>query len=165
MLASLASVSISVTNVLAVETSERLVHRALMARMAEALEATLHPDATSCSRAAAEKNLIRNTVCPLTCRLARRPIARTVDVWSVRPRNGRCLRRSQGRRPRMTLMNRTTTRLALRTRTILAPCPSFCTRFRGKYPLRCLSTYFAAPAPLKRSRRAPSRQSRGPTRA
>ena len=38
---SLASVSISVTNVLAVETSERMVHRrchrALMARMAEAL--------------------------------------------------------------------------------------------------------------------------------
>ena len=46
MLASLASVSISVTNVLAVETSERLVHRTLMARMPEALEATLHPDAT-----------------------------------------------------------------------------------------------------------------------
>ena len=47
MLASLASVSISVTNVLAVETSERLVHRALMARVPEALEATHpHPDAT-----------------------------------------------------------------------------------------------------------------------
>ena len=46
MLASLASVSISVTNVLAVETSERVVHRALMARMPEALEATLHPNAT-----------------------------------------------------------------------------------------------------------------------
>ena len=43
--------SISVTNVLAVETSERLVHRTLMARMPEALEATLHPDAT---RAVAE---------------------------------------------------------------------------------------------------------------
>ena len=45
---SLASVSISVTNVLAVETSERMVHRrchrALMARMAEALAATLHPE-------------------------------------------------------------------------------------------------------------------------
>ena len=44
---SLASVSISVTNVLAVETSERMVHRrchrALMARMAEALAATLRP--------------------------------------------------------------------------------------------------------------------------
>ena len=52
MLASLASVSISVTNVLAVETSERLVHRALMARMPQALEATHpHPDAT---RAVAE---------------------------------------------------------------------------------------------------------------
>ena len=32
MLASLASVSISVTNVLAVETSERVMHRALMTR-------------------------------------------------------------------------------------------------------------------------------------
>ena len=31
---------------LAVETSERLVHRALMARVPEALEATLHPNAT-----------------------------------------------------------------------------------------------------------------------
>ena len=41
MLASLASVSISVTNVLAVETSECMVHRrchrALVARMPEAL--------------------------------------------------------------------------------------------------------------------------------
>ena len=38
MLASLASVSISVTNVLAVEASERMVHRAVrLARMAEAL--------------------------------------------------------------------------------------------------------------------------------
>ena len=46
MLAPLASVSISVTNVLAVETSERMVHRALMARVPEALEASLHPDAT-----------------------------------------------------------------------------------------------------------------------
>ena len=48
MLASLASVSISVTNVLAVEASERMVHRrchrALMARMPEALAATLHPE-------------------------------------------------------------------------------------------------------------------------
>ena len=48
MLASLASVSISVTNVLAVETSERMVHRrchrALVARMPEALAATLHPE-------------------------------------------------------------------------------------------------------------------------
>ena len=47
---SLASVSISVTNVLAVEASERMVHRrchrALVARMPEALEATLHPNAT-----------------------------------------------------------------------------------------------------------------------
>ena len=47
--------SISVTNVLAVEASERMVHRrchrALMARVPEALEATLHPDAT---RAVAE---------------------------------------------------------------------------------------------------------------
>ena len=47
MLASLASVSISVTNVLAVETSECMVHRrchrALVARMPEALAATLHP--------------------------------------------------------------------------------------------------------------------------
>ena len=43
--------SISVTNVLAVEPSKRLVHRTLMARMPEALEATLHPDAT---RAVAE---------------------------------------------------------------------------------------------------------------
>jgi hypothetical protein len=51
MLASLASVSISVTNVLAVESSKRLVHRALMARVPEALEATLHPHAT---RAVAE---------------------------------------------------------------------------------------------------------------
>ena len=51
MLASLASVSISVTDVLAVETSERVVHRALMTRVPEALEATLHPDAT---RAVAE---------------------------------------------------------------------------------------------------------------
>ena len=45
---SLASVSISVTNVLAVETSERMVHRrchrALVARMPEALAATLHPE-------------------------------------------------------------------------------------------------------------------------
>jgi hypothetical protein len=32
--------------VLAVETSERMVHRALMARVPEALEATLHPNAT-----------------------------------------------------------------------------------------------------------------------
>ena len=31
---------------LAVETSERMVHRALMARVPEALEASLHPDAT-----------------------------------------------------------------------------------------------------------------------
>jgi ribulose-5-phosphate 4-epimerase/fuculose-1-phosphate aldolase len=46
MLASLASVSISVTNVLAVETSERVVHRAMMTRVPEALEATLHPHAT-----------------------------------------------------------------------------------------------------------------------
>ena len=46
MLASLASVSISVTDVLAVETSERVVHRALMTRVPEAPEATLHPDAT-----------------------------------------------------------------------------------------------------------------------
>ena len=36
---------------LAVEPSKRLVHRALMARMPEALAATLHPDAT---RAVAE---------------------------------------------------------------------------------------------------------------
>ena len=36
---------------LAVEPSKRLVHRTLMARMPEALEATLHPDAT---RAVAE---------------------------------------------------------------------------------------------------------------
>ena len=47
MLASLASVSISVTNVLAVEASERMVHRrchrALVARMPEALAATLRP--------------------------------------------------------------------------------------------------------------------------
>ena len=67
MLASLASVSISVTNVLAVETSERLVHRALMARMPEALEATLHPDATR----AVAKFLLRSekpaiTHCPLS---------------------------------------------------------------------------------------------------
>ena len=58
MLASLASVSISVTNVLAVEPSKRVVHRALMARMPEALEATLHPDAT---RAVAEL-LLHNVV-------------------------------------------------------------------------------------------------------
>ena len=58
MLASLASVSISVTNVLAVEPSKRLVHRALMARVPEALEATLHPDAT---RAVAEL-LLHNVV-------------------------------------------------------------------------------------------------------
>ena len=51
MLASLASVGISVTDVLAVETSERMVHRALMTRVPEAPEATLHPDAT---RAVAE---------------------------------------------------------------------------------------------------------------
>ena len=38
--------SISVTNVLAVETSERMVHRALMTGRPEALEATLHPNAT-----------------------------------------------------------------------------------------------------------------------
>jgi len=39
--------SISVTNVLAVETSERMVHRALMTGRPEALEATHpHPDAT-----------------------------------------------------------------------------------------------------------------------
>ena len=45
MLASLASVSISVTNVLAVEASERMVHRAVrLARMPEALAATLHPE-------------------------------------------------------------------------------------------------------------------------
>ena len=48
MLGSLASVSISVTNVLAVETSECMVHRrchrALVARMPEALAATLHPE-------------------------------------------------------------------------------------------------------------------------
>jgi len=47
MFASLASVSISVTNVLAVEASERMVHRrchrALVARMPEALAATLRP--------------------------------------------------------------------------------------------------------------------------
>ena len=41
-----AASNVSVTNVLAVETSERLVHRALMARVPEALEATLHPNAT-----------------------------------------------------------------------------------------------------------------------
>ena len=47
MLASLASVSISVTNVLAVEPSKRLVHRSLVARVPQALEATHpHPDAT-----------------------------------------------------------------------------------------------------------------------
>ena len=51
-------VGISVTNVLAVEPSKRLVHRALMARMPEALEATLHPDAT---RAVAEL-LLHNVV-------------------------------------------------------------------------------------------------------
>ena len=45
MLASLASVSISVTNVLAVETSERMVHRALIAQKPQALAAT-HPHAT-----------------------------------------------------------------------------------------------------------------------
>ncbi len=45
MLASLASVSISVTNVLAVETSERMVHRALIAQKPQALAAT-HPYAT-----------------------------------------------------------------------------------------------------------------------
>ena len=48
MLASLASVSISVPDVLAVETSECMVHRrchrALVARMPEALAATLHPE-------------------------------------------------------------------------------------------------------------------------
>ena len=43
--------SISVTNVLAVETSERMVHRALIAQKPQALAATLHPDAT---RAVAE---------------------------------------------------------------------------------------------------------------
>ena len=41
-----AASNVSVTNVLAVETSERMVHRALMARVPEALEATLHPHAT-----------------------------------------------------------------------------------------------------------------------
>ena len=42
MLAPLASVSTSVTNVLAVETSKRLVHRALIAQKPQALAAT-HP--------------------------------------------------------------------------------------------------------------------------
>ena len=78
MLASLASVGISVTNVLAVETSECMVHRrchrALVARMPEALAATLHPEDAS-----ATLNDLREAESTLkdAVRLARRVLGST----------------------------------------------------------------------------------------
>ena len=103
MLASLASVSISVTNVLAVETSERMVHRrchrALMARISfEEVSADPHPVPAYTEYAGKDASGSTEIGESVTVATAARCVERCHSDWSCdcvafTTKNGKCSKR------------------------------------------------------------------------